>query len=144
MWKTCLLLLAATAAFAEKDGWDRVRKLADGSELRVYKIGETKPVVGAFDELTGEALVMVLKDAQVSIPRESIDRIDSRPPNSGGSTKVSAERVVGTREDVSLGHSRTTTLPPDSTSANIKLKSGQQFRTVYRRFPVPVSRPSPR
>src|SRR6266496_2971520 len=75
-----LVWLASIAAFAAADGpWSKVKDVKSGTEVRVYKKNTLQPVLAKMDELTADNLVVVVKNEQVAIPRDQIERIDARP-----------------------------------------------------------------
>ena len=41
-----MFLLAFTLAWGAEDPWQKARELATGSEIRIYKLGSTKPISG--------------------------------------------------------------------------------------------------
>lgn len=143
MLRIMFALLAVALAWGADDDWGKVRALRGGTEIRVLKKGSMRPILAKMDEAGEENLVVVIKNEQVSIPREQIDRIDARPAQGGSRT---------TRE------STTTTTPPDgkasppsqvkgpdvpssSTSTSIVMGSKPDFETVYRRRTGPAARP---
>ena len=73
----CLIL-----TFAADDPWDKVRAAKKtGVEMRIYKKdAQPPPIQAKFDEATADSLIVVVKDAQVAIPKDEIERIDYRPP----------------------------------------------------------------
>src|SRR5579863_6245112 len=79
MSKFFLLLLAAMTAFAADDPWAKVRDLKGGTELRIYKRGIPQPVLAKSADVTDDNLIVVVKNEQVAIPKDQIDRIDYRP-----------------------------------------------------------------
>ncbi len=76
---------------------------------------------------------MLLKNAQISIPREQVERVDWRPAESGGGVAVKTERNTGSREETATGRSKNSTLPPRSTAAGIKIRPWVSYETIYRR-----------
>jgi len=80
MLKMFLLMLAAAAVFAADDPWQNVKDLKSGTDLRVFRRGSNQPLLVHMGELTDDNLVVIDKKAERAIPREEIDRIDSRPP----------------------------------------------------------------
>jgi len=80
MLKMFLLMLAAAAVFAADDPWQNVKDLKSGTDLRVFRRGSNQPLLVQMGELTDYNLVVIDKKAERAIPREEIDRIDSRPP----------------------------------------------------------------
>src|SRR5258705_11986848 len=83
MLRYLMLLLATAVAFAADDPWAKVKDLKSGTEIRIYKRGTTAPLVGKIDEVRDDSLAVVLKNEQVSIAKDLIDRLDARPSQSG-------------------------------------------------------------
>ena len=130
-----LLLAAASAAVGADDPWIAVTKLGSGSEIRVIKRGSPQPVIGKFDEANDERVVLVVKNQQMAIPKDQIDRLDARP--TGGSrakmeTKTTVEDPQAAKEppvgmDGHPGASNT------SSSTSVSFGQKPDFQTVYRR-----------
>src|SRR6059036_1212273 len=95
-----MLFLATMTAAAAEDGWAKVRRLKSGTELRIYKKGATQPLVGKMDEATDENLIAVVKNEQIAIPKNQIDRIDSRPLQTG--SRVTKESKTTTQVDTTV------------------------------------------
>ena len=125
MLKIFLLMLAATAAFAANDPWQKVKDLKSGSDLRVFRRGTTQPLLVQMGELTDDHLVVIDKKAEKAIPRDEIDRIDSRPPKA---TWVKEEKTGNT---VSPDGSNSS-----SYSSGYSKGSRGDYETIYRR-PAP-------
>jgi hypothetical protein len=138
MAKLMILLLAAAAAFAADDPWAKVRELKGGTELRIYKKGTAQPVLAKSDELTDENLIVVLKNAQVAIPRDQIDRIDYRPYKSRVNTETKSKTTEPDTTPGPPGHG--SLVPGTSTSTNVGIGSKPDFEEIYRR---PAGQPSP-
>ena len=134
MSRFLFFLLAGVIAFAADDPWAKVQALKSGTEIRVIKKGSTQPLIGKFDEATGERLIIVLKNEQVAIPKEQVDRLDYRPV--GGRVTVAGKTV---QEDPSaarepragMGHEPEGGATNTSTSVN--LGSKPDFEMLYRR-----------
>ena len=136
MVRTFLFLIAAVAAASgDEDPWMRVRKLESGSDVRVYKSGKKKPVEGKFERASEESVVLLLKDAQVSIPKEQVERVDWRPVREGSGVAMETTRNVGTKEESITGRSKGSTLPARSTATGIKIRPWVGYEPVYRRGP---------
>ncbi len=133
MLKTFLLLAVFFAASGADDPWARVRELKSGAELRIYKTGEKAPVTARFDALSGEALIVVEKNAQIAIAKDRIERIDCRAGQSGSRVAMETRKVIGDRESSTTGRVKDSNLPPRSTSSGIKIQPKPGFETVYRR-----------
>jgi hypothetical protein len=124
MRKLALFLCAALMAFGADDPWAKVKELKTGTELRVFKKGAAQPLLVQMDELTDDNLVVIAKSQQTAIPRDQIDRIDSRP---SGKSRVTRETTSKTEDAV--GASRPTT----TTASNVSIGSKPDFETIYRR-----------
>lgn len=136
MSKALLVSLAAFTAFAADNSWDKVRDLKTGTELRIYKKGAHQPVAGTMDEANKERLIAVVKNEQVAIQKDEIDRIDYRPP-------ATKRRVTKETRTTQSDSTQTTPVGPvpegtrggPTTSTNTSFGSGSKpdFETIYRR-----------
>jgi hypothetical protein len=54
-----------------------VKELKSRAELRIYKKGAREPINATFDDATDDRLIVVVKNEQVAIPKEDIDRLDA-------------------------------------------------------------------
>ncbi|MEK7403703.1 MAG: hypothetical protein AAB225_01215 [Acidobacteriota bacterium] len=123
MLRILVFLLSAMTGWAAEDAWAKVRELKSGAELRIYKKGAKQPVLAKRYEATEESLVVVVKNEQLAIPKDEIERIDARPVERGS-------RI--TRETKVTGGARRA--PRDkSISTNINIGSRPDFETVYKR-----------
>ncbi len=129
MRRILFFFLSAAVALGAEDAWTKVRDLKSGTEIRVYKKGAAAPVVGKIDELTGDNLVIVLKNEQVAIPRDQIDRVDARPP--GGRVTKESKTTVADPDASPRPQERTT--PGESTTSNVTIHGKPDFETIYRR-----------
>jgi hypothetical protein len=140
MRKLLVMSLLAGLASAADDPWAKVRELKSGSELKLWKKGASQPVDAVYDQLTEEKLLVVMKNEQVAIPLEGVDRIDARPSTKG--TKPKAESTVS--RDVE--RPERAAAPPRSMregqpgaptmSSSTSMSWGKPgFETVYRRGP---------
>lgn len=130
-----LFTLLASAA-ESPDPWAKVSQLRTGQELRIMRSGSTQPLVAKMDELTDESLVVIVKDRQTSIPRQSIERIDARPLSKG--SRVSRESKTKTTYPENMGHPPTTlggqdTGPSTNSSSTFSIGPKPDFETVYRK-----------
>jgi hypothetical protein len=123
--KMFVLMLAAAAAFAADNPWQKVKDLKSGTDLRVFRRGSTQPLLVQMGELTDDNLVVVDKKAERAIPREEIDRIESRPPKA---TWLKEERTGNTVGPDGSNSS--------SSSTGYSKGSRGDFETIYRR-PAP-------
>lgn len=144
MLRILLAMLTVLLAWGADDDWANVRAIRSGTELRVHKKGSTQPVVAKMDEASDENLLVVVKNEQVAIPREQIDRVDARL--AGNSPRTAKE----TRTIVDPPNGKAAAPPsqvkgPDgpstSTSTSISVGSKPDFETVYRRRAGASARP---
>ena len=126
MWRVFLLMLAAAAAFAADDPWQKVKDLKSGVDLRVYRKGSVQPLLVQMGELTDDNLVVIDKKAERAIPRGEIDRIDSRPPKSTWAKEEKTTNTVNPDGSNSSGY-----------SSGYSKGSRGDFETIYRR-PAPA------
>ncbi|MGB7761255.1 MAG: hypothetical protein WBL61_15590 [Bryobacteraceae bacterium] len=137
-----IVLLAAVTAFAADDPWTKVRDLKSGTELRIFKKGGMHPILAKMEEANPDALIIVLKNEELAIPRDQIDRIDYRPLRTGGRvTKEVTETVQG--PDAKTAAAAIDNVPGESTTAstNYVINAQPEFETIYRRPPPPAKTP---
>jgi len=146
MLRLCTLALAFLPLIAADDPWTPVRQLRTGAELRVYEKGKTQPLQAAFADLTDESLLILVKDEQKAIPRDSILRIDARPARTGSRVTKETRTTRETQPDTSrpLGPtapgSRNAPSDQPSTSSSVSVQGKPDFETIYRR---PLGAPKP-
>jgi hypothetical protein len=133
------LLISAVLACAADDPWAKVRELKSGTEVRIFRKAAKQPTIGKFDEATAENVVVVVKNEQVAIPKDEIDRLDARP--SGGS-RVKPESKVTSKGPGDPDATRSgppSAYPGSSTSTSTSLNIGGKpdFETIYRRTAAP-------
>jgi hypothetical protein len=132
MLKGLLIAFTVTAGFAADYSWSKVRDLKSGAEIRVFKKNSKQPVVARLDEATDENLIVVLKNEQVAIPKDDIERIDARP--SGGS-RITRDSKTTTEMKTDTG-ARTPSDSPGptmSSSSNVSIGSKPDFEIVYQK-----------
>jgi hypothetical protein len=138
-------LLAVLTAFCADDPWAKVRELKSGTEIRIFKKGSMQPILARMDEATGDSLIVVVKNEQVAIPRELVDRLDYRPPQPGGRVKKETISKVETPE-MRAGEAPSPREVPGqttTTSTNYVVGSKPDFETIYRRPPPASAKPAP-
>lgn len=136
MSKLFFFLLAAVTAFAADDPWAKVRELKSGTELRIYKKGTAQPVLAKSDDVTDDNLVVVVKNEQVAISKDLIDRIDYRPKP--GSRLTKETKSTPTDPDYTPGPpTRGAAVPGNSTSTSVGIGSKPDFEPIYRRPTAP-------
>ncbi|MGA2156216.1 MAG: hypothetical protein ABSH37_17545 [Bryobacteraceae bacterium] len=131
-----IVLLAAVTAFAADDPWTKVRDLKSGTELRIFKKGGMHPILAKMEQANPDSLIIVLKNEELAIPRDQIDRIDYRPLRTGG--RVTKE----TRETVEPADAKTAAESPNnvpgetvSSGTSYAINPQPDFQTIYRRPP---------
>ena len=131
-----MVLLAAVTAFAADDPWTKVRDLKSGTELRIFKKGGMHPILAKMEQANPDSLIIVLKNEELAIPRDQIDRIDYRPLRTGG--RVTKE----TRETVEPADAKTAAESPNnvpgetvSSGTSYAINPQPDFQTIYRRPP---------
>jgi len=138
MGRALALLITIAAISHGEDTWAKVAELKTGVELRVFKKGSMQPVLAKMDEGNEERLVVIVKDQQMAIPRDEIDRIDYRPVKPGGKfvkeTRTETKDNSGARAKPGPEGS---TGPSISSSTTYSSQSKPDFETIYRRPPSP-------
>lgn len=79
---SALLFSSALLVFGADDAWKRVRDLRSGVEVKVLKVGEKNPINARFDEANDERLLLVVKNAQTSIAKEDVLKVEARKQES--------------------------------------------------------------
>jgi len=132
-----LFLLAVSTAFCADDPWAKVRELKSGTEIRIFKKGSMQPVLAKMDEASADAVIVVVKNEQISIPKDQVDRLDYRPPQPGGRVKKEVTTKTET-PDTRVGEApvpHETPTQTTTTSTNYVIGSKPDFETLYRRPP---------
>ncbi len=135
MPKIVLFLLAAALAVAADNDWSKVQHLKTGTELRVYKTGAKQPISVKMDDVSDDALIVILKNEQVAIPKEEIERIDYRPPANGSRVTKETRTNADVPDTQPVGPRPTpgTNVPGTSSSSSVGMQSRPDFETIYRR-----------
>ena len=127
-----LLLIATLTCLSAEDSWSKVRGLKSGTEIRIFKKGSRQPIVAKADDATEDKLTAVVKNEQVAIAKDDIDRVDARPIQS--TSRVTKETREPNREG-SVAHPRPADVPTSSSSTNVSFGGKPDFETIYRRAP---------
>lgn len=136
MVRFAIFLLAAGAALAAGDDtWSKVKELKSGTDVRVLKHGSMQPVLGKFDEAGDDRLILVVKNEQIAIPKDQVDRLDYRPPPPRPSRETKTTVDNGPAKEPKMGmngldspNSSTT-----STTTNVGIHGKGSFEILYRR-----------
>jgi|SRR5579872_6500245 len=145
MSRFAILLLTAAVALAADDPWARVKQLKSGTEIRVLKKTSTQPVLGKIDEANDENLILVVKNEQIAIPKDQIDRLDARPAPPAG--RAARETTTTTNQGNPAHEPRAGMNGMDkpeggsgySSSTTYSPQGKPDFETIYRR-PSPPPR----
>jgi hypothetical protein len=149
-----LLALPSSLALPASGGddWDKVKDLASGSDLKIYQRGSAQPKLAKYADATDSSLIVIVKNAQISIPKEGIDRIEARPPAKKGGKKVVRETRVDDPAKPSTdagphgptaGPQSAPGTPNYSSSTSLMYGDNGEFSTVYRRASgAPAQKPS--
>ncbi len=137
MSKIAIFMLAAgvlvVAALAADTSWTRVKELKSRAELRIYKKGAREPINATFDDANDDRLIVVVKNEQVAIPKEDIDRLDARAAATPRKVNVEKTEKITDPDPVPSPRSQAP-IPGESTSSNVSFGgSKSDFETIYRR-----------
>ena len=134
MTKLLFVLLAASAAFAADDPWGKVKDLKSGTELRIYKKGTPQPILAKSDDVTADNLIVVVKNEQIAIAKDLVDRIDYRP-NKGSrvATETKSKQTDPDPDPIPGPPGHVSAVPGTSTSTNVGIGSKPDFELLYKR-----------
>ena len=131
MFRIITALFVAALLLAADNPWAKVKELQSRSELRIYKKGVREPITAVFDEANDDRIIVIVKDKQMAIPKEDIDRIDARP---GAARKMSVEKTdKRTEPDYVPRPNAGPPVPGTSSSSNVSFGGKPDFQTIYRR-----------
>ena len=139
---TCALLALLTV-IAAGDDWKKLSELKTGTDLKIYERGSTQPRQAKFSDFTDDSLLVLVKNTEVAIPKDKIDRIDCRSPRKSGMKVDSqvkqdnpAQASPADRQGPTQPLHTDSGLPSYSTSSNVSFGSGDYW-TIYRRAASP-------
>ena len=130
-----VLLLTVAGLFAADDPWGKVKDLKTGSDIRVFRKGSVKAVLGTFDQATDDNLILVVKNEEIAIPRDEVERLDARPKEGGTpptKTTTTVDKGPEGQAPSPQGHPAG---PSTSTNTSYSFGSKPDFQTVYRKPP---------
>jgi uncharacterized sporulation protein YeaH/YhbH (DUF444 family) len=138
MRRVALIALAVNLLFAADNPWAKVQELQSRSELRIFKKGAREPLTATFDEANAERILIVVKNEQMAIPKEEIDRIDARPSGKTTSKAVKETTVKTADPDYTPHPPGGVQVPGESYNTSISRGSPSKpdFETIYRREPA--------
>jgi len=140
-FRITLLVLSALTALAADNPWDKVRDVKTGTELRIFKKGGKPPILATMGDATDDRLIVVLKNEEIGIDKEDIDRIDYRPVKP---TRVTTKTsTTDTTQSTGVGPSPQGSRPgpTQSTTTSYNVGSKPDFEPLYRRQPPPAQKP---
>lgn len=150
MLKLILCAVSAISAVVADDGWTKVMELKSGSELRIIKRSAKQPLLAKMDEANSERVVVVLKNEQVAIPKEEIDRLEARPGQTGSRVKAESKTKTSLPGESTAAGDRIGPggggggRPNTSYSSGVSIGSKPDFETIYRRSAgIPDKKPGP-
>jgi hypothetical protein len=129
-----LVMLLVSPLFAD-DAWAKLKEVKSGTEIRIIKVGAKQPVIAKMDELTDENLIVVVKNEQLAIAKDQIDRVDARPK---GGRPITRETTMNKDTTVPpeappINRPNTTPGPTGSMSSGVSIGDKPDFVTVYKR-----------
>jgi hypothetical protein len=138
MTRIVTFMLAAAVLLGADTSWTRVKELKSRAELRIYKKGARAPINATFDDANDDRLIVVVKNEQVAIPKEDIDRLDARP--AATPRKVSVQKTEKMTDPDPVPSPRAQApIPGESTSSNVSFGGSKpDFETIYRRTAGPA------
>jgi hypothetical protein len=138
MPKITTLILAAAVLLGADGSWTRVKDLKSRAELRIYKKGTREPISATFNDANDDRLIVVVKNEQIAIPKEDIDRLDARPAAAPRKLNVDKTEKVTDPDPVPSPRSGPPK-PGESTSSNVSFGGSKpDFETIYRRSITPA------
>ena len=135
MTRLLFVMLAVSSAFAADDPWARVKDLKIGTELRIYKRGTVQPVLAKSDDVTADNLIVVVRNEQIAIAKDLVDRIDYRPIK-GGRVATETKYKQTDPDPIPAPPGRESAVPGTSTSSSVSVGSKPDFEPIYKR-PAP-------
>jgi hypothetical protein len=126
-----LLLPSAAMLFAAAENtWDKVKELKSGTEIRIVRKGVAQPIEAKLDEVHDDSIAIVVKNAQRSIPKDEIVRLDARP-KPGARVKETTVKDNPPDPTPPVGMNHGANVPGQSSSTNYTFnKPG--YETIYR------------
>ena len=109
-----------------------MQELKSRSELRIYKKGAREPLMATLDEVNEDRILIVVKNEQMSIPKEDIDRLDARPSGKNTSKMVKETTVKTTEPDYTPHPPGGVNVPGESYNTSVSRSGGSKpdFETV--------------
>ena len=123
----------ALAAAAADDAWSKVKEVKSGTELKIFRKDAKQPMLVKMDEATDDSLIVLLKNEQISISKDQIERIDARPAKGRviRETKTVVEDPGAKVNPPNRPHEAN--IPTTSSSSGLSIGSKPEFELLYRR-----------
>jgi len=138
MGRAFLIVISAVAAFAAPDdSWSKVRNLMTGTEVRVVKTDSVTPVIARFAELTDENLLVIVKNQELAIAKENIERVEYSPQKSRLTTE---SKSTTNSYEVDTTKPNPRARPSTLYSSGVSIADKVPFETIYRRTPTAVKK----
>jgi hypothetical protein len=132
MSRLALILIAAATLLAADNPWVKVKELPNRSELRIYRKSARQPLTATLADTTDEQIVVVVKNQQLTIAKDDIDRIDARPLE-GSKKPVVTTTEKTTDPDYTPKPNASPAVPGTSSSSSVSFGGKPDFKTVYTR-----------
>jgi len=134
MLRVAMFLCMAGLLLGADDAWKKVQDLKSHSELRVYKKGTREPLNAILDEANEDRIVVVVKNKQMAIAKDEIDRIDARPGKTARKVNVDST-TKETEPDLTPHPNPSIPVPGSSSSSSVSVGGDNRpgFETIYRR-----------
>jgi hypothetical protein len=135
MVRLALFVAAALTLLAADDPWLKVKHLHSRQELKIYKMGIAEPLNATFADANDDRVIVVVKNKEMAISRDDVDRIDARPVAKGPATREATVKTVDPDYRPRPPHGDD--VPGTSASSNVSFGK-PAFETVYRRSGAPA------
>jgi hypothetical protein len=113
-----------------------VKNLKSGTELRIYKKGTAQPILAKSDDVTGDNLIVVVRNEQIAITKDLVDRIDGRPGKASHITTETKSRQTDP-DPIPEPPGHASAVPGTSTSTSVGIGSKPEFELIYKRPAIP-------
>jgi hypothetical protein len=136
MSRIALIFLSTAALFAADNRWGKVIALPNRSELRTYQKGVHDAIIATLADATEERIVVVVKNKQMTIAKEDIERLDARPVEP---KKKPETTTTQTTSDPDLAPRLGAGPPVSTTSTSSGMSFGgnkPDFKTIYVKPPA--------
>lgn len=135
MKRLVFLSLCAASLFAADDPWVKVKELKSRAELRIYKKGASDPVNAVFFDATDDKVIVVVKNTQIAVMKDDIDRLDARPLTRSTRTVTKHSETTVTQPDYTPHPPVGGDKPTENWSSGLSISgSGKpDFETIYKR-----------